>query len=417
MARRSPSLTIVHDQAQKFACRECPARCCTAPWAYPVTREERDRILADEQAVERLTARGEAILRVGVLPARERGGSLACVFLDDDLLCSLQKRHGHAFLPAACQAFPFGFAKNERGQTLALASRYCPSVRENRGDPIGPLLDEKKKLVAEPSQVSQKMGLRSGRVLSQSQFVRVVGEWALRLGQDNVAAALAHCFDLTEAIDRALPVDKNPTDAEFDEILAAAKQAIPAAPLARQSTGFTGRIVMAHLLSSLCLPARVMQGHRLRPFSWFERMKVWTVRLAWLLGRGKVQLLFVEPPVPLSRIERTRPILQGGHKGLVSDYLFEIIQRRQGMTRQTYLHRVLIDLALMAVLISRYARAFAAAESTAEPSRQHIQEGIGVAELLFTLDGETDQSPVLQQVRLKLMSDRRAFRRLLAAEV
>jgi lysine-N-methylase len=97
----------------------------------PVTKEESDRILGDEEAAARLGARGTAILRAGVLPMREHKEKLACLFLDDDLLCRLHKRHGHEFIPAPCLAFPFGFSENEKSQPVALLSRYCPSIRDN----------------------------------------------------------------------------------------------------------------------------------------------------------------------------------------------------------------------------------------------------------------------------------------------
>ena len=33
------------------------------------------------------------------------------MFLDDDMLCSMQKRFGHEYLPRTCQAFPFAFTR------------------------------------------------------------------------------------------------------------------------------------------------------------------------------------------------------------------------------------------------------------------------------------------------------------------
>jgi lysine-N-methylase len=122
MGKKKNSLAIIYPEGQKYACRDCPARCCTSAWGTPVTPEECERILSDDDARFRLGERGSAILRAGVLPMREKDEQLACMFLDDDMLCSLHRKHGHEFLPATCQAYPFGFSMNEKRQPVVLAS-------------------------------------------------------------------------------------------------------------------------------------------------------------------------------------------------------------------------------------------------------------------------------------------------------
>src|SRR6187549_2508363 len=140
---KSRTLRVLVPEGQRYDCSSCPARCCTSPWGIPVSAEEIERIVGDDLARGRLDARQERILRAGVLPMIERDRSLRCVFLDDDLLCSLHKAHGHEFIPATCQAYPFGFQTHESGRPVALLSRYCPSIRDRRGAEIEPMLPKK----------------------------------------------------------------------------------------------------------------------------------------------------------------------------------------------------------------------------------------------------------------------------------
>jgi len=140
-------------------------------------------------------------------------------------------------------------------------------------------------------------------------------------------------------------------------------------------------------------------------------------RLAWLFGFGKVRLLFVDAPVRVARVRSVAAFLQGQLGQLVTEYLCEILGRRQGMQKQTYLSRVVADLTLMTVLISHYARAAASAEGLANVTEHHVKEGIGIAELLFSHQGDAGQSVVLHQLRLNLMSNRAGLRKLLAAEI
>lgn len=415
MGRRAKQLTIVHPEGQHYACRDCPARCCTS-WGIPVSPEERERVLADEEAAERLDARSEAILQAGVLPMRERQGSLACVFLDDDLLCSLHKRHGHEFLPTPCQAFPFGFSENERKQPVALLSRYCPSIRDDYGDPVEPILRDKLELIGGTLPMSEKMGLRSGRVLPRAQYARVIERWRSLLEGAPPADALARIYDFTDSLDVHLPRAKHPNDKELRLALERAEQEeiVPLAP-GRMRLG--GRILIALLLGALSYPTRVLLAQRTTPIGLGEKVRSWMNRLSWLLGIGRVRLQFVDAPVRVARVERVERFLRGKLGVLVSDYLREVLVRRQGMQKQTYLSRIISDLALMTTVISRYARAAASAEGCQSVQERHVKEGIGIAELLFTHQTDAGQSYVLHQLRFNLMSDRKDFRRLLASEV
>lgn len=418
MARQPLPLLVPtpHGEHQKYACRSCPARCCKT-WGIQLLPEEAERIARDPQAVARLTAEAPRILAGGQLPMRERAGELSCVFLDEDDLCSLHKRHGHAFLPRACQAYPFGVAQNEDSAEIALLSRYCPSIAQNYGEPVRQVLAAQRKHLDAPRALSARMGLRSGRTLPLPQYIAVVDAWQRELtSSTHIARSLARLFALTEAVDHALPSARAPNDQEFKTLLDAADQATPLPQLAVRRQKWGARILIAHLLGALCRPLRLMQAFNIQPITLGQRLAAAWLRVKWLLGRGQVQLLLIEAPISLRALERVPGGLSGPHAPLIAQYLREVLARRQGMHKQTYLHRFVIELGLMALVLSRYARAHALGRGHTTLDEAAVREGIGIAELVLTHQGELGQSLVLDQLRLQLLSNPEDFFSLLAAE-
>src|SRR5690606_2175012 len=102
---------------------------------------------------------------------------LQCVFLDDDGLCSVQKRSGHAAIPRSCQAFPFGFVRGEEGALVAQLSLLCPSIRDDRGKPVAGQLEEKAQQKGDAGRMAASMETLGGAALSRAQYLRVVKEW------------------------------------------------------------------------------------------------------------------------------------------------------------------------------------------------------------------------------------------------
>jgi lysine-N-methylase len=410
-AQRKTSLAIVYPEKQKFECRDCPARCCRSGWAIPVSPETAHFILQDEELKRRLIGRGPAILASGTLPMVERERLLQCVFLDDDLLCAVQKKHGHAAIPDACQAFPFGFMNDEEQRPVAQLSRYCPSIRDNYGKPVGDAVQVKLKQAGGSKPLAPRMGLKSGRTLPKEQYLQVAEVWR-ELLRDNPADAVMRAYEVTDRFDEELK-PAAPSNEQVREALAAAR-AQKSAPLSRRKAGFSARLLFAHLFGSLTYPVRLLTDFAVRKPTLALRLRTGFIKLRWLLGLGRADLLHVPGSVPLGAIERVARFLDTPLAEPINAYLRELLDRRQPFARQTYLVRALVDLGFAVALISRYARARAAAAGLSQVREADVAEGIGIAEL--TLSHDAEQGMVMLQLRHQLMSDPNAFRKLLASE-
>ena len=417
MARSAKALRIIYPEEQNYACRECPARCCRTPWGIPVAPEVAHRILQDEELRRRLVGRAPGILAGGTLPMIESERKLQCVFLEDDLLCGVQKRHGHSALPAACQAYPFGFVEDERGNTVTLLSRHCPSIRDNYGEPLLGQIQAKVGQAGGARALSDRMGLRSGRTLPRAQYLMLVDAWRELCSSQSPITAVLSCYALADHFDEALSGGSVFTDAQVHGALQQARQRTAVAALTpRRHPNFQARLFYAHELGNLCYPSRLLTEFAVTRPSWSQRVGSWQNKWNWLLQVGKVDLLYVAQPVRLRHLAKVPPFLEGELGNLVRNYLVEVLERRQVFVRQTYLTRVAVDLGLMVGLISRFARASAVGHGRLQVVKADVLEGMGVSDLLMAHQADARQSTVLANLRLHLMSTPAAVPRFLASE-
>jgi lysine-N-methylase len=413
---------LISPPGQRFACRDCPARCCRLPWRVRLEDDEARRYLADPWVRERAGHAGAEVIERGVLPMREVDRRLECVFLDGDGLCSLQKREGESYLPRTCQAFPFAFVRDEEGAVIAQLSQVCPSIRDNYGEPVTGRLATKLQQKGDVWRMSETMSTLGGVVLSRPQYVGVARRWAEALaGGGSPAAGLARIYDWTAAFEGALlDGPEVATDASVTAAMERADQD-PGEPLpSRGSASFVARAVFASLLSGLCHPSRVRVGHRIgrtrRP--WIEALRSFGNKLAWLLERGTVDMLFVPRPFPLQRVRAVERFLARDEGSMVAEFLRLVLQRRQIFcTEPRYLMEVVVDLALSATLVSRVARCRAAAELRPRVTPEDVREGISVAELLVISHAAVSEHGGLARgLRQRLIGDRAMFREVLATE-
>jgi lysine-N-methylase len=406
---------------QRFECRDCPARCCRLPASIHISDEEARRYLAEPWVRERVGAEGVQIIEGGGLPVREKDRGPECVFLDDDLLCSLQKRFGHETLPRTCQAFPFAFTQGEKGVVIAQLSQLCPSIRDNYGLPVEKQLRTKLLQKGTTEEMSTEMGTLGGVTLSQTQYLRVARRWEEELASTaSPATTLARIHDFTLAFEGALPPGvERVTDAAIDEALGQTDQHSPAPLVPRKSPSLHARVVFAYLLGYLCYPSRLKLAHRIgkAPASRLAGWRSLGNKIAWMIGWGTVDMLYVPKPFNLRRVNTVDRFLAESEGGLVRDYLRLVLQRRQIFSEPRHLLAVVLDLALATTLISRFARCRAAADGRTRVTPDDVREGISVAELvLLSHVDPSAHGPVMMNLRWLLITNREALRGVLATE-
>lgn len=406
---------------QLFECRDCPARCCRVPWNIRFSAEETERFIAEPWIKERAGDEGMRVLARGVLPMREHDRRLQCVFLDEDLLCGLQKQFGHSYIPRSCQAFPFGFVRSEKGVALAQLSQLCPSIRDNYGQPVHKQLRAKLDQKGGMERMTTAMSTTGRVILSQPQYLRVADSWAEELAGDRTPAqVLAAVYDRMAVFDSAIPTDvERATDALVMAALRKAKEHAPEPLVASPVPSFQARALYSYLLGNLCYPSRVRQAHRVGSAPWgtFQALRSLGNKLAWIRGRGTVDMLFAPRPLRLQEVRHVEPFLARPEGALVRDYLRVVLERRQVFSQPRYLLAVVIDLCLATVLISRFARCLAVANDRRAVTPEDVREGISVAELvLLSHVTLSEEGKTMKNLRMQLLSDRTKFRQLLASE-
>ncbi len=406
---------------QKFECRDCPARCCRLPWNIRFSSDEATRYLAEPWVRERAGDEGALVISRGVLPMREKDHRLQCIFLDDDMLCSMQKRFGHEYIPKSCQAFPFGFVRDEKDVVVAQLSQLCPSIRDNYGKPVDRQLKAKLQQRGDTERMSKALATLSGVILPQPQYLRAVKHWEDQLATDaSPASTLARLYDWTAAFERALPQGGGrAADASVDAALAHASAEAPAPLEPRKKPSFYARVLFGYLLGNLCYPSRVREAHRVEKASWTElqALRSFGNKVAWMLGRGTVDLLFIPRPFKLQRVRTVDRFLAGDEGTVVKDYLRVVLQRRHIFSAPRHLLAAVLDLSLATVVISRFARCRAAADGRVKVSLEDVREGISVAELtLLSHAALSEQGKLMKNLRWLLLTKRESFRALLATE-
>jgi len=389
------------------------------PWSIRFSAEETARYVAEPWIHARLSAEAMDVLERGVLPMREKDRRLQCVFLDDDMLCSMHKQFGHAYIPRSCQSFPFGFVAREDNQVIAQLSNLCPSIRDNYGEPVTEMLEEKLEQSGNVERISTAMSTIANVILSRSQYLGIVATWETHLREkDSPAAILATLYDRMLAFEEALGSESERVeDVAIDEAMKSALATGAEALEPRDKPSFHARALYSYTLGNLCYPSRVRQPHAVNATRAFQRTRSLTNKTAWMRNRGRVDLLFVPTPFKLQHVSGVAPFLAGEHGAIVRDYLVAALERRRVFSTPRYLLDVLVDLCMATVLISRFARCSAVASDRDEVNAADVREGTSVCEfVLFNHVVVAEEGMTITNLRRLLLSDRVKLRRLLSSE-
>ncbi len=394
----SPPLnpTLSFDSNQRFACRDCPARCCKN-WSLTATASEVQSLLALPWVRERLAAAGCQPERIGGrtspayrLPMRVKGRDLRCVFLDDDDLCSIHRREGHEKLPAICQSFPFSFVRERTGLTHASLSTYCPSIRDNYGEPLAPQLPSKLQQ-ASPFIVQLPETLPLGpHLIAQTDFIQLADFWADAL---HSGPPLAHVIGairdhLTMLQDTLGPSDCGPNRPVPlpENVLSDGRTLLPDL-LKQQSVRvgvyqpglfpFPTRGILASLLLTLAYPTfrAIVEP---RPYRFLPGI----VRnvLGFATGSFPLTLEGIDQPVrfDISAWKVRGP--QPEHEPLIRATLTAGLRSRLHFARAESLPEVLFLLAGGLAIIHLYARLRAAADHRTAVHDDDVRQAVAIAD-------------------------------------
>lgn len=95
----------------------------------------------------------------------------ACVFLDNNHLCSIHQELGAAFKPRGCRQFPFRLVRTPDG-IYAGVSFYCPAVQANQGRPLASHQAELLELAADLPEI-RTVSVVAGVVLDWTLYRRL----------------------------------------------------------------------------------------------------------------------------------------------------------------------------------------------------------------------------------------------------
>jgi lysine-N-methylase len=130
---------------QRYSCLLC-GRCC-----------RRFHVLLQAAEIERLAALPwEEAERIDDFHVKLKGQHFfrrredgACVFLDEQGVCSMHRRFGFDIKALTCRGYPFNFATTFPGEVSVLARMDCPAVVQNHGQLICEQRSDLEKLAGE----------------------------------------------------------------------------------------------------------------------------------------------------------------------------------------------------------------------------------------------------------------------------
>lgn len=411
---------------QNFECRDCPARCCTAPWRLVVQEEEKKRFEAESWIQERFAQKGVAIQPLSgadyVIPYVVHDRKLQCVFLDDDNLCSMYKRHGRDFWPHVCRSFPFEFIVDETGAVQTALTHYCPSIRDNYGDPLTQARLEAflKDSGGHPTPMAPVQHLGVQTQLKPHHYMRLVGLWVeLIKSTPSLHEALFACHQLTEHLEMELLDHAEVDDAVFTQALetaqSQAKEPFQESPTAQRQSALLPNLVLALHLSSLAYPVRT---YYVGKFSLGRIISTWLVRLKLIRQSGPIDLLLLPRSFQLEDastipVISTDPILVER----IRNFLLGVIQRRYFLRRESRMETHLFQLILGYITILRMARYHAAARKSLRVELPDLLEGISSAELLIFYHNYPLDGPLLGPLISSLSKNTLSLRKFLLSEM
>jgi lysine-N-methylase len=380
--------TLLFDPEQKFACRDCAARCCRMPMRVVISESELQRLHALPWVGERLRGLGVDFQRHAgfiTVPTVEHQRYLQCAFLDEDERCSIHKHEGVAATPLTCQTFPFGFVQEPDG-LRAYLSHLCPSIRDNYGDLLAPTLPQKRAQFSDyaPKKIVPFMTLATARVETRDYLA-----WA-----DIAARALEQSTDPATTLGQlahwtsSLAAEVSPTGelpANWLALALPAPEPVPTAP--PRSWPLSTRLLLGLCLLPAGYPMRVEPLRR-----GFAKPGLYFAAFAFMRRitrfRGIVDLLLTPAPVEAGDAAAlAAPGKDPANARRLGAYAGGLLRRRNFFLREQSLHEVVFHLTLACAISALHARFRAAARGADRVTLEDLREGESIEELVHTYHG------------------------------
>lgn len=421
---------FIHPPGQNFACRDCPSRCCKN-WTVDITASDVARFRSEEWIQSRLQETGTSFLRLGgdhfLLPVIEVERQMRCVFLEPDGLCGMHRRYGHDFLASSCQTFPFDFIEDENEKIIVVASRVCPSIRENYGDPLEPILKEK---FEQSGGIAKKQSpfllLGAKTRLNLRQYSAIFAEWEkLISAEESVPLALALCHRLLESLAAKWRDRAELGGEEFQAGLKEAEEELGGireqtrAELAAEGQG-SHRV--AEVMQALaCLPLTYPLRSRVL-FQGAARARylsgVLKSLIALLTMKGTIDAIHLGASIPLDPRLRKNRVLGANELEEIRGYLLRVLSRRKFAMQPGALEEILFVLIMVPTSCAFFAKLSAAGRNAASPERQDFREAISALEMSVLHQGGFMGSSGLFRILLPLiLANPKTLIRLLMAEI
>lgn len=382
------------------------------PWRILVSSGEKDRLLRLDWVRERLASAGARFMETSgalfALPVVERNRMLDCLFLDADGLCSIHKREGVAATPTTCRTFPFSFIREPAGLRPQF-SHLCPSIRDNYGEPLAGILDQK---IADIGQIPAKEA--APHMLAGT---AQVGPEAYLAWADRIADHLARSPHPATALWAAHEWTRQLQDGDTSGWPDWPREPAEPAPAVAAPAAWP---LSVRLLLALCLlptsyPARNMLGpdpqhgsrKRIDAFRFISRLVRW---------RGPADILFVPREIDWSETVALPPVGSTPEAARrLSLFAAGLMKRRSFLLQPAPLGTVLFHVALCCSIAALHARCRCAAEHRQRVEAADLAEGESTAEFVHSHHGSLIQASRAATVAVEFMSlYPPAFRGLLA---
>lgn len=370
------------DAGPLFHCSGC-GQCCTM-WQVFIDKRRGDALLAKDWVQQRL-----AVTQTQFEPLDERGYYLpftqaqACVFLDDDQLCAVEKHEGRLAKPNDCLRFPFAAVPWADGTLSYDATAACKTVAEtlllafsdiqpsaHEQDAVVQFLQEKN--LSPYGEPPQRFPERIKRYPPPLGWWRPLRWQTVRLLERQLKTA----FTLPDVLPwtalrlarqrLTLPHPQRTPPPDWSQAL---RQGEPPAWDTPKNW-----LILALLLR--------------RPYGWFSVWQ-WTINGVY----HDPKLLGTEAFLPVAQVRAVHWDLASVGRTAVLAFLFAIVRRRMALA-YGYRWLALLSQAVVALLLVHwYARVFAAINNQTEVTLSEVHLAIRTVERYYT--GHQPRFPAL----------------------